>query len=148
MLKTIEYQHPSFATPIRYVKNGEDITARIETGEMVWFKAGNFEEQMPEKGGSGTEALNIVAPNSDQSLIDAVEAAKYDESITPVICIYREYDFDDLSAPATRPIILTTTRCKVSVASISLTASWRDLTNRRFLRRQYTTKTHPGLAYL
>ncbi|MBV1842702.1 DUF1833 domain-containing protein [Photobacterium ganghwense] len=149
MISTLEFKHPALPGGVmRYVKDNVDLDAGLETGEMAWFRPGQFEFQLPDKATSGQEALTVAAPNTDLALVKAIEAAKRFEPITPVVCVYREYDTDDLSKPRNKPIRLTTSAVKITTMAVSLTNSWKDLTNRRFMRRIYTTATHPGLKYL
>lgn len=149
ILSTLEFQHPALSGGVlRYVKDNIDLAAGIEDGSVVTFTAGQFEFQLPDKNTTGQEALHVVAPNTDLTLTRAIEAAKRHEPITPMACIYREYDTDDLSRPRNKAIRLTTSRVKITTMAVSQTASWKDLTNRRFCRRIYTTQTHPGLKYL
>lgn len=149
IVSTLEFKHPALPDGVlRYVKDNVDLQARLETGGTVWFTAGQFEFQLPDKATSGQEALTVAAPNTDVTLVKAIEAAKRFEPITPVVCVYREYDTDNLSQPRNKPIRLTTSAVKITTMAVSLTNSWKDLTNRRFMRRVYTTATHPGLKYL
>ncbi|EOV9305368.1 DUF1833 family protein [Vibrio parahaemolyticus] len=149
IISTLEFKHPALPGGVlRYVKDNVDLEAGLETGEWVWFTAGQFEFQLPDKATTGQEALTVVAPNTDLTLVKAIEAAKRYEPITPVVSVYREYDTDDLNKPRNKPIRLTTSAAKVTVMAVSLTNSWKDLTNRRFMRRIYTTTTHPGLKFL
>ncbi|WP_257972632.1 DUF1833 domain-containing protein [Vibrio parahaemolyticus] len=149
ILSTLEYQHPALpGGMLRYVKDNIDLEAGLEDGTIVIFKAGQFEFQLPDKNTSGQEALRVAAPNTDLTLTRAIESTKMYEPITPVVCIYREYDDADLSQPRNKAIRLTTSSTNITTMAVSLTASWKDLTNRRFCRRIYTTKTHPGLKYL
>ncbi len=149
IISTLEFKHPALPGGVlRYVKDNEDLHACLETGEWVWFTAGQFEFQLPDKATTGQEALKVAAPNADLTLVKAIEATKRHEPITPVISIYREFDTNDLSQPRNKPIRLTTSSVKVTTMMVSMTNTWKDLTNRRFLRRIYTTNTHPGLKYL
>lgn len=149
ILSTLEFQHPALPGGVlRYVKDGIDLQAGIESGEVVTFIAGQFEFQLPDKNTTGQEALSVAAPNTDLTLTRAIEAAKRYEPITTVTCVYREYDTDDLSVPRNKAIRLTTSSAKITTMAVSITSSWKDLTNRRFCRRIYTTTTHPGLKYL
>ncbi|WP_228842850.1 DUF1833 family protein [Vibrio parahaemolyticus] len=149
ILSSLEFQHPSLPGGVlRYVKDNIDLDAGIESGQIVTFKAGQFEFQLPDKNTTGQEALQVAAPNTDLTLTRAIETAKRHEPITPVICVYREYDTDDLSRPRNKAIRLTTSSAKITTMAVSLTSSWKDLTNRRFCRRIYNTTTHPGLKYL
>lgn len=149
IVATLEFKHPALPNGcLRYVRDSIDLQAAIETGEVVTFIAGQFEFQLPDKNMTGQEALKVAAPNTDQTLVKAIEATKRHEPILPISSIYREYDTDDLSRPRNKAIKLTTTNVSVNTAALSLTSSWKDLTNRKFLRRMYTTTTHPGLKYM
>ena len=66
----------------------------------------------------------------------------------PVVSIYREYDTDDLSKPRNKRIRLTMSSAKITAMTVTLTNSWKDLTNRRFMRPIYNNVTHPGLMYI
>ena len=148
-VSTLEFKHPALPNGVlRYVKDPEDLHATLETGEKVWFTAGQFDFQLPDRASGGQEALKVAAPNTDITLANAIEAAKRYQPAVAVESIYREYDLDDLSAPCNKPIKLTLSSAKITTVAVSLTNSWKDLTNRRFMRRIYTSKTHPGLSYL
>ena len=149
ILSPIEYQRPNLpAGVLRSVQDRMALYAGIESGEMVWFTAGQFAFQLPDKATKGQEALTVAAPNTDLTLAKAIETAKRHEPVIPVVSIYREYDTDDLSQPRNKRIRLTMTSAKITTMTVTLTNTWKDLTNRRFMRRLYTTKTHPGLKFL
>ncbi|EOX3945027.1 DUF1833 family protein [Vibrio alginolyticus] len=149
IIATIEYQHPSLPGGVlRYVKDGIDLHAGSESGEWVWFTAGQFAFQLPDKATKGQEALTVAAPNTDLTLSKAIETAKRHEPVIPVVSIYREYDTDDLSKPRNKRIRLIMSSAKITAMTVTLTNSWKDLTNRRFMRPIYNNVTHPGLMYI
>lgn len=149
IISTLEFQHPTLpGGALRYVKDGVDFYGAIETGEWVWFEAGQFAFQLPDKATKGQEALTVAAPNTNLTLAKSIDAAKRHEPIVPVISIYREYDPGDPSQPRNKRIRLTMSSAKIDTMTVTLTNTWKDLTNRRFMRRIYNTQTHPGLKYL
>lgn len=148
VFSTLEFKHPALPDGyLRYVRDNVDLTATLETGETVTFTAGQFEFELPSKNSTGQEALKVAAPNVDLTLTRAIEATKRHEPIIPIECIFREFD-EYLSQPRNKPIKLTVTGISINTATISLSCTWKDLTNRRFMRRIYTTETHQGLKYI
>ncbi len=150
-LPTLEFRHPSTENGCkRYVKDGIDLQAPIEDGSQVWFSAGIFEFQLPDKNTDGQQVLKVVAPNTDLELTRALQKADQYLPITPVTCIYREYDIysDGSAVMRNKAIRLTVSASSISIMTVSLNATWKDLTNRRFCRRIYRPDTHPGGNYL
>lgn len=133
---------------IFYVVDELELIATLETGRTVTFSPGQIQFNLPSKNDKGQDNLSIVASNTDQRLVDAIEAMKRADTPQDIIAVVREYDIDDLSKPCAKPIRLTTTDSQISIMTISAKASWRDLTNRRFATRIIDPSTHPGTALM
>lgn len=86
---TLQLDHPSFDEPARVVADNENLTATIEDGTEVLFKAVAFrgvgpaqsENKWPEIEMSIDGATGVLEPYLDQSL----------ESDEPIIVTFREY---------------------------------------------------------
>lgn len=148
---TLEINHPAFSAPIRVVRDYVDLVATLESsapsnaGQSVTFTAFNFEITKPEVSASAVPQVSIRIDNVDRSIVANIEAAVGTTEL--LSCIYREYVSTDLAAPANDPPLhLTIMSITADVFSVSATAGFPDLVNRRFPTLEYSAQTFPGLA--
>lgn len=149
---TLELIHPAFTTPIRVVRARDALEAYLEAaapvnpGALVTFVGYAFDFTKPELSFGGVPQVQITIDNVDRSIVGALEQA-VSAGPTPITCVYREYLSTDLSGPQNNPpLTLTISAVKADVFTVTATASFPDLNNRRFPTQEYDTEIYPGLA--
>jgi hypothetical protein len=147
---TLELRHPAFTSPIRVVRDYEDLTATLEAsapanpGASVTFVRFAFDFTKPEISPNGVPQLTIEIDNVDRSIVANIEAAMTTADM--VQATYREYLSSDLTAPQNDPPIhMTIMSISVDVFKVHATAGFPDLINRRFPTTEYDAETFPGL---
>lgn len=171
---TLEFQHPSFAddgggsggggdggdsggpggddpgrflSTVRVVNDHVDLVAGLEgTGEMVTFTACYFKFTRPEESASSSmPEVQIQVDNIANILIPRLKGAI--QSRVPIKMIWRPYLQSDLSGPHMLPVLTLTLRSiKTNMNSMTATAGFTDLSNRRFPANEYTSRLFPGLV--
>ncbi len=149
---TLEIRHPAFTTPIRVVRDNQDITARLEAaapengGELVTFVGFAFDLVRPEVTSTGIPQCAIEIDNVSREILANIELAVTDTD-NPIEVTYREYLASDLNTGPENdpPMTLTITQITADVFRVRAVASFADIGNRRFPREEYTAERFPGL---
>jgi len=158
VLLTLEIHHPDFRSPngqptaARIVNDWADLTATLEAdapmngSQAVRFSACPFEYTKPEQTDTGAPAaVQIVIDNVSRKitpLLDQVVA-----SMVPVLVIERIYLPSDTSAPHEMPPTrMYLSAPQVTSTSVTLQASFGNLTNRRFPAARYKRKQYAALS--
>ncbi len=147
---TLELRHPAFTTPIRVVRDYEDLVATLEASApvdpstAVTFIRFAFDFTKPEVSASGVPQLTIEIDNVDRTIIANIEAAMTTSDM--VQATYREYLSSDLTSPQNDPPIhMTIMSISADVFKVKATAGFPDLMNRRFPTDEYSSEVYPGL---
>lgn len=149
---TLEFNHPSFTddqgNPITvYVVNDHnDLVATLETSVTVTFKACYFKfSRPPENTASSLPEVGIQVDNVAKLLIPYMQQAV--QSRVPITMVWRPYLQSDLSGPHMLPVLSLTLRSvSTDMNSMTATAGFTDLANRRFPGNEYTSRLFPGLT--
>lgn len=148
---TLELRHPNFTSPIRVVRDYEDLTATLEAtapanpSESVTFVRFAFDFTKPEVSPNGIPQMSIEMDNVDRSIVANIEAAMTSTEL--VTATYREYISTDLTAPQNDPPIhMTIMSISADVFRVKAVAGFPDLMNRRFPSTEYDSETFPGLV--
>lgn len=148
---TLELRHPAFTQPIRVVRDTVSLTARLEStapynpNEYVLFVAMAFDLVKPEVSAQGVPQLTLRIDNVDRSIVASVEAAV--ETTQPITVCYREYLSSDLTAPQNNPpLTMTILTVRADLLTVTATAGFPDLMNRKFPTLEYETETFPELS--
>ena len=148
---TMELWHPAFSTPIRVVRNYEDLTATLEStaprnaSQEVTFIAFNFDFTKPEVTSEGVPQITITMDNVDRSIVANIEAALGSTDLVSVI--YREFISTDLSTPQNNPpLSMTIMSVTADVFRVTAVAGFPNLMNKRFPTQEYSTEVFTGLA--
>jgi hypothetical protein len=140
-------------TAERFVRDRAAITATLEStapvnpSTAVVFNPAGFDLTLPEATDSGpAPRLQIAVPNIGRVLNEHLMAAAF--SPTPVQVIFRFYLSTDLTAPHTYPgpLIMDIDSITTEAQGVVATASFDDLSGRRFPRTEYLARLYPGLA--
>ena len=145
ILPTLEILVPG-TDPIRVVAAFEDLTATLETGETVTFKAGPFEHKEPSKDTSGNQTLIFSIANVAGEAQEAVEAALEADAEVPIS--YRVFLSTDLTAPAKTPFKMTLRGGTFEGLMVQIEAGYFDLLNTQWPRKRYVAADFPGLRYI
>lgn len=151
ILHTLEFRHANFTSPIRVVRDFNDLTATLEAsaplnpGAAVTFVGFNFEFQLPEVQHSAVPEIIIsidnVSPEIEQNLALAVA------SPFPIYVTYRPFLSTDLTSPQMNPpLTLTVTHIEATDFRVTARATYGDMSNRQFPNKDYTVAGFPGLG--
>lgn len=146
LLHTLEISNPVFLAPYRFVQDFEDLTATLETSEVVTFMASGIGLSLPQRGVQGREDLSFQLDNVSGDAAMAIRDAQDSGQGTDVI--YRAYSSNDLSAPIGAPLKLIATSAKINIRSVQVVATFRDFVNKAWPRRLYSIDRFPGMKYL
>lgn len=148
---TLEIYHPSFATPIRVVRDFVDLTATLEStaprdaSASVTFIGYAFDIVLPEVSTVGVPHLEITIDNVSRDIMAGLEAAV--TTSTPITVIYRLFISSDLTAPQNNPpMTLTIVSLSADVFKVTATATFADLVNKKFPSVLYNIERFPGLV--
>lgn len=148
---TLELRHPKFTSPVRVVRGYGGITARLEAsapanpGEYVDFVNMPFELTRPEQSSTGVPSITITIDNVSREIVANIELALASTDL--VVATYREYLDSDLSGPQNDPPThLDIMTCSASVFTVTATAGFTNLNNKKFPTEEYSTERFPGLV--
>jgi hypothetical protein len=155
VLETLEFifTRAGVLTAERFVRNRQSLTATLEStapvnpSTAVVFQPAGFEVKLPDATDAGpAPQLQIAVPNIGRELNEHLMAAAY--SPTPVQVIFRFYLSTDLTAPHSYPgpLIMDIDSITAESQGVVATASFDDLSGRRFPRTEYLARLFPGLA--
>lgn len=159
MLATYELRHPAFVDPVtgllyaaRIVNDYADLVATLEASAplnpstAVTFTALPVEVSGPDESDSGaTPSITIAIDGVSQLLVQQLDQAI--TTLVPVTVTERIYASDDLSGPATTPVLTMTLRdVIVTDTRVTAKAVFYDPSNVGFPRREYTSAEYPGLT--
>ena len=151
---TIELRHPAFTSPIRVVRDSEDLSARLElsapvdAGEVVQFVAFGFDFTKPEVSATGLPQVSLEIDNVDRSIVANIEAALGSTELVELT--YREFLSTDLVAPSSAPqnnppVSLTIMSVTADVFKIRAVAGFPNFMNKRFPRVEYSADVFKAL---
>lgn len=158
VLVTLEIHHPDFKdaagnpTAGRIVNDWDDLVgvleydAPLDGGTPVLFKACPFNFTEPEQTDTGAPAATTVEiENVSREISMLLDQAV--ESMVPVLMIVRKYMPSDTASPhELPPTRLYLTKPIVDASKVTLTASFGNLTNRRFPTKRYKRKQYAALS--
>jgi hypothetical protein len=151
VLHTLEFRHPSFTTPIRVVRDYQDVVATLEAtapinpGAAVTFTAYAFNFTPPEVSTSGAPEITIVIDNVSSEIVGYIDAAAQTPDLIEVT--YRPYLASNLTTPqAVPPLTLVITTVTADVFRVQAKATFGDVANRKFPSETYTAERFPGLV--
>jgi len=148
---TLELRHPNFSSPIRVVRDYQDLTATLEAdapvdpSTQVTFVAFAFEFTKPEVTPDGRPQITVQIDNVDRQILTNVELAVGATDVVEVT--YREYLSTDLTAPQNDPPIhMSVTSVIATPRRVSMTAGFGNLANKQFPGEIYDAERFPGLV--
>lgn len=142
---TLEIDHPAFNQPIYVVRDWDDLNAQLETGQPVTFLRFAFNLVKPEVSATGVPQCTVEIDNVSRDILANVQMAM--QSTDMITMTYREYLSTDLSGPQNDPpMTMVLSGISADVFKIRATATFGDLSNRRFPNEEYTAERFPGLV--
>jgi len=148
---TLELKNPSFvvenhpAGRILFCQGFDDISANLEDGEAVTFRASGFGVSLPKRTMKGKQDLQFQLDNVTGEALLAIRAAE--ASGEKIEVIYRVYSESDLTSPGEAPYKMVATSAKVNKNSVQIVAGFSDFVNRAWPRERYTPDFAPGLKH-
>ncbi|OED35027.1 hypothetical protein AB832_06625 [Flavobacteriaceae bacterium (ex Bugula neritina AB1)] len=152
VINTLEIHHKTFTTPIRVVRNYEDVRVKLETNapvdadKYVTFASYPFDFTLPPVEIGGVPEVIVTIENIHSNIMRYIEKAIYSDG--EIEAIYRPYLSDDLSLPQWKtPLSFVLTDFTADLYQISARARLFDLANTRFPRENYTISRFPTIIY-
>lgn len=148
---TLELWHPSFAVPLRVVRDQSDLSAKIEAGAArnpgatVTFTAYAFDIIPPDQSATALPQCVIEIDNVSREILVQLDAAMLSSGLITVI--YRAYLASELAIGPSNdpPLELTISRISATPQRIRATAGYSNLFDRRFPNLEYSLEVFPGL---
>lgn len=158
ILDTLEFRHPSFVDSLgnpvapRVVNDLQSLTATLEAGApmnpgaTVVFQPVSFKFTRPkESESSNSPEITLTVDNVARILIPYLDMAK--ESTAPIYVTWRPYLLSDLTSPhMDPPLTLSLRAVTADMTTVTATAGFADMVNRRFPASEYTAIKFPGLV--
>lgn len=146
LIPCLELSSSAWAEPILLTHGFEDITATVEDGRTLTFKAGGIDVSMPKKDNTGAQTVTFAidgVTGEAQTLIQSAIDAE-----APVKLTLRLYLSTDLSGPAQRPYFMTVRSGSLQVDHVEVQAGYYDLIGTKWPRDVYGTDRFPCIKYI
>lgn len=127
-------------------KGWDDITARLETGELVTFTACAMNVSKPAKNADGVQDLRFALSNLNGVVSNEIRQAI--AARTPMRATLRTYLSTDLNAPSQRPFEVVIKGGQWTAVEVQITAGFMNILDTAWPRNLYNLTDHPGLRYL
>lgn len=159
LLDTLEFRHADFKDPdtgeeigLRGVNDVTELYAYLEPGaplnggEEVRFHPIAFKFKRPDETNSGNAPeIQLQIDNAARILVPYLDLAR--KSRSSIYVTWRQYLASDLTTPhILPPLTMTLKNVTANMTSITGTAGFADLTNRRFPAIEYSSLKFPGLS--
>lgn len=146
-----EIEHETLAITVggetHYLTKGwEDLTAVLETGQAVTFKACGMDVAKPARNADGVQDLRFALTNIDgvvSTKIRSALAARQEMTVT-----LRVYLSSDLLAPIKRPLSMVIKGGQWSATEVQITAGFMNILDTAWPRDRFNLSQHPGLRYI
>lgn len=145
VLDTLAINHPSFLDgPILLVNDYADLTAALETGEVVTFTRFAFKAVRPAVNAEGVTEVIVTIDNASGEIARLLVAAS--ASIYPLVTTIRNYRSDDLSKPSGRLIPGEIRNVSLDEQTCELRIGFGQIANQAFPSQLFTPQRFPGLV--
>jgi hypothetical protein len=143
-IHTIELRSEYMSEPLYLVQGFFHRELRLETGELVTFRACAFDFKLPATDDGGLQELTLVMDNTNNRVSDFCRAAA--TSPAPVEVYFRPYLSTDPDTPMMDPPLrLFLLDITISEAQVSGRADPVDFLNLKFPTEGYTSNRFPDL---
>lgn len=127
-------------------KGWDDITATLETGEVVTFTACGMDIAKPARNADGVQDLRFAISNISGVVSNQIRAAL--AAKVEMIATFRLYLSTDLLAPAQRPFSVVIKGGQWTATEVQITAGFMNVLDTAWPRDRYVLSKHPGLRYM
>ncbi|HEL3748616.1 TPA: DUF1833 family protein [Stenotrophomonas maltophilia] len=127
-------------------KGWDDITATLETGEVVTFTACGMDIAKPARNADGVQDLRFAISNISGVVSTQIRAAL--EAKVEMVATFRLYLSTDLLAPAQRPFSVVVKGGQWTATEVQITAGFMNVLDTAWPRDRYVLSKHPGLRYM
>ena len=132
---------------IHYLTKGwEDVTAILETGETVTFRACGMDVAKPSKNADGVQDLRFALSNLDGIVSSRIRAAL--SLRQRMLVTLRVYLSTDLKAPVKKPLSMVIKGGQWSATEVQITAGFMNILDTAWPRDRFSLNKHPGLRYI
>ncbi len=151
LIYTLELIHPAFDNGrVLLAQSMADLTATLETSEVVTFQASGIGIALPARSVEGKQDLSLQLDNVSndvwRNLSAAVKAIRTNPNRIQVVL--RTFLELDLTAPHPHIVHMNAISASVDATTASLVASFHDIVNTSWPKRRYTPENFPGLKYV
>ena len=146
-----EVEHETLAIEVasetHYLTKGwQDLTAILETGETVVFKACGMDVAKPARNADGAQDLRFALSNVDGVVSTRIRAAL--AARQSMVVTLRVYLSNDLRAPVKRPLSMVVKGGQWSATEVQITAGFMNILDTAWPRDRFNLSKHPGLRYI
>lgn len=99
VIDTLEISHSLLSTRYLLTREPTGLTATLETAETVTFEGTNINIILNSAKNDLDSNFSFTLPDIDNILDDELDLIPLDNT-EPIVCIYRSFNSDDLSAPS------------------------------------------------
>ncbi len=146
IIHTLQLINPDFEVGEFCLCSGfDDLVMGLESGEQKNFLAMGLGIQLPERSITGREDLSFGIGNITGYTRQQMLKAKNGGQETTLI--YRPYLASDFSSPAQKPLTMTVVGYADDRQTATISASFRDLMDRRWPSVLFTPQKYPGVKY-
>ena len=147
IIHSLQLINPDFDTGEFCLCSGfDDLDMGIESGEQKQFLAMGLGIQLPERSITGREDLSFGIGNITGYTRQQMLKAKNGGHDTTLI--YRPYLASNLFGPARGPLSMTVVNYTDNRQTATLSASFRNLMDRRWPSVLFTPQKYPGVKYV
>jgi len=145
-VETLALEHPLFPGGVRYLSNVlGGWSAKLETGENVFFEYVPFAVVPPDKADQAAIELKVGIDNTSRALMDELELLAT-QPTDPIGLTYRLYlDSDPNTVQNDPPLQMDILGVTATEDTISFTAGLINLRGQPFPAVLYSTENFPGL---
>lgn len=101
---TLQISHPLLSKTYYLVRGTSDLTATLETGEVVTFEATPMEAKGAANNNDMDQRASFALPDIGNQLDDEMDRIPPDNTVLPKF-IFRRFVSTDLSSPADGPVV-------------------------------------------
>lgn len=142
--ETVQIESPDLDDPIRVVNDYVDLTAKLETGEVVTFTRFAFSALLPDLNAAGNPEAVITVDNASAEI--ARELLKISGSSHPLKVSIRYFNSDALmDGPKGRVGTGEMRNVQVDENQVTLRIGYGQINNLPFPSEVYTMKHYPSI---
>ena len=155
-IHTLEFSSPDIVDEfgnlmaLRIVHGEDSLSAAVERdatfdpGDYVDFVAVPFSFALPSTRADEVPSIQITIDAVSRTVVEGIDKTR--ESFQPVVVTYRPYLSNDLSKPQmSPPLVMSMVGVSIKADSITGTATFDDIVNKKFPSIKYSADNYPYL---